>query len=469
MAGEGGIPGAGLPGTTVGSDMGAAAADVVGVNPTQDGSFFQSVLYNVMANMPKGRTTMGWNAHRISNSILNGGFGGQTGAIRNHTNPRAAFRVTDPDAVINNARRGGDGYSMFNIAGWLNNGGNPFNKAGIGGQSLLESRRSNALLAARGDVEARGRLLSQLGGDSAKVDAILNTSNAGEAAVNATRSGRVYSNAVSRGLVDTGMDAYEAGVYSKISTGMRLASGHGGAMGARLAEEGMTARTAAAHYMAGAFTSRIGATYGGYMAGARTGGAAVEAAMARAMDPALSGAERAGAMYFGRGATMATQALEAGGVSVVERAAGKTALKHVTAEGVERFGARAVMAGAREAAMKEGGKLAAGRLLAVGGARMAGMAIPVVNIAMTAWLAYDIFKMGSGIIRDFNKRAAQKAREAAKSFKGQIEKPVFGMGFVDNEVAATSRSRGVMAIQNSRLNARSVLGAEAGALHAHFG
>jgi hypothetical protein len=46
---------------------------------------------------------------------------------------------------------------------------------------------------------------------------------------------------------------------------------------------------------------------------------------------------------------------------------------------------------------------------------------------------------------------------------------MFGTGFKDNEVAATSRARGVMAIQNSRLNARSLLGSEASMMAAHFG
>jgi hypothetical protein len=53
--------------------------------------------------------------------------------------------------------------------------------------------------------------------------------------------------------------------------------------------------------------------------------------------------------------------------------------------------------------------------------------------------------------------------------KGTINKPLFGMGYKDTEVAATSRARGVMAIQNSQLNARSALGSEASMMAAHFG
>jgi len=61
------------------------------------------------------------------------------------------------------------------------------------------------------------------------------------------------------------------------------------------------------------------------------------------------------------------------------------------------------------------------------------------------------------------------ARDANKSLQGSINKPMFGMGYKDTEAAATSRARGVMAIQNSRLNARSMLGSEAAMMAAHYG
>jgi hypothetical protein len=90
------------------------------------------------------------------------------------------------------------------------------------------------------------------------------------------------------------------------------------------------------------------------------------------------------------------------------------------------------------------------------GARTAAMAIPGLNILATASLVYDLGKMGGELV----KSGIELTRDAVKSFKGSIDKPTFGMGYKDNEVAATSRARGVMAIQNSRLNARSLLGSE---------
>jgi hypothetical protein len=99
------------------------------------------------------------------------------------------------------------------------------------------------------------------------------------------------------------------------------------------------------------------------------------------------------------------------------------------------------------------------------GLRGAALAIPGLNVLATASLVYDLGKIGGEAI----KSGINLARDANKSLQGSFSKPTFGMGYKDTEVAATSRARGVMAIQNSRLNARSMLGSEAGAMAAHFG
>jgi hypothetical protein len=99
------------------------------------------------------------------------------------------------------------------------------------------------------------------------------------------------------------------------------------------------------------------------------------------------------------------------------------------------------------------------------GARAGMMAIPGLNVIATASLVYDLGKMGGELV----KSGATLAKDAVSSMRGSIDKPLFGMGYKDNEVSATSRARGVMAIQNSRLNARSMLGSEAGMMAAHFG
>lgn len=99
------------------------------------------------------------------------------------------------------------------------------------------------------------------------------------------------------------------------------------------------------------------------------------------------------------------------------------------------------------------------------GARAATMAIPGLNVIATASLVYDLGKMAGEVV----KSGINLAKDAGKSLQGDINKPLFGMGYRDTEAAATSRSRGVMAIQNSRLNARSMLGSEGAMMAAHYG
>jgi hypothetical protein len=105
----------------------------------------------------------------------------------------------------------------------------------------------------------------------------------------------------------------------------------------------------------------------------------------------------------------------------------------------------------------QGAKVMASRALYA-----SGKALPVIGQAM---LVYDLARMGGEIV----KSGINLARDAEKSLQGSFNKSTFGMGYRDTEAAATSRSRGVMAIQNSRLNARSALGSEAGMMSAHFG
>jgi len=138
----------------------------------------------------------------------------------------------------------------------------------------------------------------------------------------------------------------------------------------------------------------------------------------------------------------------------------------------EKIGMGGFVRGLRTAAnatnFATGGRLGLSGAAKFGGAaaaKAAGLALPGVNIAMTAWMAYDLLKMGGSLAKSIGRLG----KDAAISARGSLFKPAFGMGFQDNTVAATSRARGVMAIQNSRLNARSVIGSEAGMMAAHFG
>lgn len=143
------------------------------------------------------------------------------------------------------------------------------------------------------------------------------------------------------------------------------------------------------------------------------------------------------------------------GEKIGMRHLGRIAGTEVTKLGAEA-GAEVVEKVGTKAAMKAG--------LAMGAERL-GMFIPGVNVVMTAMMVHDLTEMGISLA----KGGMEFGKEGMKSFQGSLYKPVMGMGYRDTEVAATSRQRGTMAIQNSRLNARSVLGNEASGMAAHFG
>ena len=159
---------------------------------------------------------------------------------------------------------------------------------------------------------------------------------------------------------------------------------------------------------------------------------------------ALSGAEKAVA-----------QMAESLGQKQIAGKVGLEAAHHVLEQGAfKTLGSKGVM---EALGTKSGAKVL--------GARAAAMAIPGLNVIATAALVYDLGKMAGEVV----KSGINLAKDAGKSLQGDIYKPSFGMGYKDTEAAATSRSRGVMAIQNSRLNARSMLGSEGAMMAAHYG
>jgi hypothetical protein len=115
--------------------------------------------------------------------------------------------------------------------------------------------------------------------------------------------------------------------------------------------------------------------------------------------------------------------------------------------------------GAAHAAAVGGGRVA----LVVGGQALL-KAMPGLNMIFAADLAYQLAKLGGMGV----KGAINFGKDAMKSMQGNINGGMFGT-YKDDEVRATSRARGVMAIQNSRLNARSLLGSEGAMMAAHFG
>lgn len=223
--------------------------------------------------------------------------------------------------------------------------------------------------------------------------------------------------------------------------------------------------------------SNAGPRLGNVDLGGVTFGSSDEAAMAlRASGRTTIGQMAGGYASVGKPITGRVEAA-AGAKFLAARESGE-----VSTAAVKQLGMGVLKKGAADVALESGEKLvvdtglkAGTKMLAERGAVMAGaLAVPVAgeifDIAMLAWTAFDLMKMGGQILKQAVINPAMKAvKEGYRSFVGQAGKAPFGMGYVDNEVAATSRARGVQAIQNSRLNARSLLGSEGSMMYAHFG
>jgi len=149
------------------------------------------------------------------------------------------------------------------------------------------------------------------------------------------------------------------------------------------------------------------------------------------------------------------QGVFAGAIPMTEAGAAQMSRQLIQKGFIETLGYR----GAAHAAAAGGGRVA----LAVGGQALL-KAMPGINMIFAADLAYQLAKLGGIAV----KGAINFGKDAMKSMQGNINAGIFGT-YKDDEVRATSRARGVMAIQNSRLNARSLLGSEGAMMAAHFG
>lgn len=157
-----------------------------------------------------------------------------------------------------------------------------------------------------------------------------------------------------------------------------------------------------------------------------------------------------------RGSTAGTHLASSLAPEMVSARAGLVATEIVDKGIIKSLGARGAAQAVKAGGARVGMAVAGEALLA---------AIPGVNLVFAADMAYNLAKLaGAGV-----KAGINFGKEGMKSMTGTMNNGLFGNGYKDNEVAATSRSRGVSAIQNSRLNARSLLGSEGAMMHAHFG
>lgn len=446
-----------------------------------------SKLFRMAEHLPSATQTVGWNAYRGANTITkgtswnipgsrpvgNGMFGGAGPATLHPANWTRMPTHGSLDAFDDASRKA---YRPFNTLS--GKGANTLASKGV--SKALNSNAVGARTAARlqkWQIMSADEIAAVKGGARAP-DMV-----SGGVLSRISASAKIAGWGDSTQLANTRM----AGNAAKFlgGTDSSLMKAAQGIYGEGL---GSASRAEMADLVSASSRGRLSQFVGGYLRGAdglglRTSDVLMGKAPVGKVKPLLNGmgigrgGEEAAAKVglrpaFMRGAAMAEHHLADAGI---QRVAGKyvaTGLGRiglaeggglVAKEGLE-VGAKVGVKALGRLAMEEGGmKIAAKAGVAMGGQAL-GMAIPGVNVVMAAWTAYDLTKMGMEAMAG----AGTMALEGFKSFQGSLYKPTMGMGYRDSEAAATSRARGVMAIQNSRLNARSILGSEAGAMAAHF-
>lgn len=383
-------------------------------------------LLSALSKSPSAPTMVGWNAFRGGNTILRGGWSrnelNKGKLLRNQFAPRSFGRLSSIYGVDNsNAPQIGH---RFGLRKGTRRPYSPFNILGED-EGLVNFNRPMNWLMKRRNPEAESQRFFSKG--------LMSRQNAAQ-------------------RIAGGRTTYEAsdviGNISKLDP----------SLGAWAAPNAAVLDNAGLSHMVGAsMEGTISQRVSGYMMGARIGGPDVAA---------RSILEGAGKSAYLEGADRAVGGLAKGGLERV----GKKLVFHAGEEGVEKFGMAAARAGISEGASfaaEAGSSAVLGGLETAGvvAAGTLGMFTGVTELALAAKAVYDVSKMVTGAATSL----AKDAKDAVVSFKGDIGKPIMGMGYKDNSVAATSRARGVMSIQNSRLNARSVLGSEASAVFAHFG
>jgi hypothetical protein len=503
------VPTVGAGATMAG--MGAVGADI-------------PIAFRMMENMPSFTATALFNARRFSNTMFQGGFLdvanadpqdlGRVGKLRqqrrvNQARKYGAFvgdtaqrptqgaflfgRARNIDAATKTAivqparinsftarpRIFNRFSSVTNLSGVANQGFyTPFQGASFFSSMLERGGRGDKILAAKGITRAADEPLLT-GGILGRMTTMSNTyaleqkqarllakgtarANA-KAAKIGTRLGGLDENIVRMGRQTGAVTRVAGQMADEAMSTIGVSSSRAAGMRASLIDDVMTGGMADVRYgrsVAGNRLKSISDTSRGVLSRAAT------EYMGTMLDPSKFVGTRAySALHQNVSRAVIGQTAASGQLNMAATSTNVTRfLAGETVDDLGKFGVRS-MGKLSTQAFASGQRAAGMRLAGATGARALGLAIPGINVIATASLVYDLTKMaGQGFIA-----AGNFAKDAVKSMQGSIRKPLFGMGFKDNEVAATSRARGVMAIQNSRLNARSMLGAEAGMMAAHFG
>lgn len=397
---------------------GEIAAETMGLNSGEDMPWWLETAYHAMENSPSMSVLAGYSSFRTRNTIMKGGWspGDAKGKWATNTN-----------------RKGWSRFSSTNV--------------------FTPSRVQEIGSTSRGWGRARN-----LAGGAGRVNAPYNGAQVANWV--GRKSGSISRIAAKHGPTS---ELISGGMLGQMSAGSALA--RGGAVGQSGAWAMKMDRHATRRYMSGYQGSNPSAMNAGVVRNARAG----------ALNQVYGGAVQA--IQFGE------QGIGTGGRQIFSKVGSYVArdLASMGIQGGMGTGVRAAAAGARTGFAHIGAQRAAGQIGKVAATRAglhlagyAGLAaidgvLPFGEIAAAAWFAYDMTKLTVGLAKDIGKSTVKLAGDAAKSWKGGIDQAPFGAGFKDTTAASTSRSRGVAAIQNSRLNGRSVLGHEAAGLSAMYG
>lgn len=387
-------------------------------------TFFQEVI----ANQPTTGQLLGYTGMRGARTIRLGGFsegadlnyGAVRGFVSNNLNPRSWFRLKSNDYFNSSRKYPGTNlfgkpkektaYTPFNIAQQLNE----YIPKGVNWLS---------------DTKAGKKLAPDAEKGMGKAFEFLKTDN----------------------LIDTG-------AFSRIGAMGQLR------WGAKVNPEGMskffgaTGNPVSQEAIAGMSNIGRAQAVGMSMEGAVTGrlGGYLSASLGRGNIQGIAGVAKSEG-------GLASEAALKGAAKYAEHIA-PLAEKMVSKGLIEEGGKIGIKAGLSELSglgIKEG---ATAGMALVGGELAVGLA-DIWNPIGWVLTAASIAQIGTAAVGAGAKLTAQAY---ASQMKG-LNRPLYGGVFKDTEASATSRQRGVMAIQNSRLNARSILGNEASGMYAHFG
>lgn len=455
--------------------------DVAADNMTMQGTAPDSPIIGMLQHVPGIAASTGMNASRIGRTITAGGFnerrlalagrrnafgiGHSYGAIRNNNpfSPRNWTRLSSSAQV--HGAMGPDGKALYTPANAISNMANKMFASKS--EALAAGEKTSSFMArgsrngidwandpfqsgALGKFNAMGRMNLSRGLSDRRAGNIMNYLRGNDQILHdivrgdpslALRAGGRDSVKQAQTMISMAGDHTATNFMGGFRNAVHGGSSELGEAAIKHAETGISkAQTAMKFFEASGDAEAVGVS-----------------------KTAIAGLEKhvAGKQAWVKGARKATEWLSHGNEIGPLKAGGK----YFAEEFAEKGGIRLLGKGIG-VAMEKGGLELATKVGVAGLSRYATGAIPVVGQALMAvQFAYDMTNMAMEGVKGVGKFAG----DAVTSMKGSIDKPAMGMGFRDNEVTATSRSRGVAAIQNSRLNARSVLGSEGAYLHARYG